>query len=117
MRTNRENQRASTLNLPRSLYQLLREGNAQELNQHKTQGRKCSLTPCDFRHLDLRGLAAAIDFTGCYFRPADLRGVGFSKACPAGASRNGAKLFGALAPKPPEGTNPHSSKTTSKRLA
>jgi uncharacterized protein YjbI with pentapeptide repeats len=75
------------------------------------------LTCCDFRHLDLRGLnAAGIDFTGCYFRAANLRGD-FSKACPAVASLNGAKLSGAVGPKPPDGTNPHSSKTTSKRLA
>ena len=97
------------------LYQLLREGNVKELNQRKAQGEKCELTSCDFRHLDLRGLAAAgIDFTGCYFRAADLRGVDFSKTCPAVASLNGAKLSRAVAPK---GKNPHSSKTTSKRLA
>jgi uncharacterized protein YjbI with pentapeptide repeats len=61
------------------LYQLLREGNVQELNQRKTQGEKLDLTSCDFRHLD-RGLAAAgIDFTGCYFRAAGLRGGDFSK--------------------------------------
>jgi Pentapeptide repeats (8 copies) len=99
------------------LYQLLREGTVQELNQRKTQGEKMDLTSCDFRYLDLRGLAAAgIDFTGCYFRAADLRGVDFSKACPAVASLNGARIFGAVGPKPPDGTNPHSSKTTSKRL-
>ena len=106
------------LNLRRSLYQLLREGNVQEFNQRKTQGEKCDLTSCDFRHLDLRGLAAAgIDFTGCYFRAADLRGGDFSKTCPAVASLNGAKLSGAVGPKPPDGTNPHSSETKSKRLA
>jgi uncharacterized protein YjbI with pentapeptide repeats len=71
--------------LPRSLYQLLREGNVQELNQRKTQGEKLDLTSCDFRHLDLRGLAAAgIDFTGCYFRAADLRGGRFLKSVPSG---------------------------------
>jgi uncharacterized protein YjbI with pentapeptide repeats len=70
--------------LRRSLYQLLREGNVKEFNQRKTQGEKLDLTSCDFRYLDLRGLAAAgSDFTGCYFRAADLRGVDFSKACPA----------------------------------
>ena len=49
------------------LYQLLREGNVQELNQRKTQGEKLDLTSCDFDHLDLCGLAAGVTFTDVIF--------------------------------------------------
>jgi len=76
------------------------------------------LASCDFRHLDLSGLAATgIDFTGCYFRAADLRGVDFSKACPAVASLNGARLSGAVGPSRPTAQIRTALKPTSKRLA
>ena len=81
------------------LYQLLRDGNIKEFNRRKTQGEKCELTACDFRHLDLRGLDAdRSDFTGCCFRAADLRGIDFSNARLEGASLDGARISGGFFP-------------------
>lgn len=81
------------------LFQLLRDGNVKEFNLRKGQGASVSLTDCDFRHLDLRGLdATGIDFSNSYFRAADLRGIDFSKARLEGASLNSAHISGVLFP-------------------
>jgi uncharacterized protein YjbI with pentapeptide repeats len=96
---NRENIGALTLSLRRSALPALARGQRQKVQSTQNPRRKCNPTSCDFRHLDLRGLAAAgIDFTGCYFRPADLRGVDFSKACLVGVSINGARISGGFFP-------------------
>ena len=82
-----------------SLFQLLRDGNVKEFNRRKGQQKSISMTDCDFRHLDLRGLdAEGIDFSNSYFRATDLRGIDFSKACLEGASLNSARISGVLFP-------------------
>ena len=81
------------------LFQLLRDGNVKEFNRLKGQQDSVSMTDCDFRHLDLRGLdAAGVDFSNSYFRGADLRGIDFSKTRLAGASLNSARISGVLFP-------------------
>ena len=81
------------------LFQLLRDGNVKEFNRRKGQQESVSMTDCDFRHLDLRGLdASAVDFSNSYFRAADLRGIDFSKAHLEGASLNSARISGVLFP-------------------
>ncbi len=84
---------------PDPLYRLLRENRIQDFNERRTLGDTTDLTDCDFRGLDLRGLAAdVIDFSGSYFRQSDLRGIDFSHARLEGVSINGAKISGTLFP-------------------
>lgn len=81
------------------LYRLLRDGHVVEFNEKKAGGATTDLTHCDFRGVDLRGLAAdGLDLSGCYFRQADLRGVDFSKSCLAGASIHATKISGTYFP-------------------
>ena len=82
------------------LYRLLREGKIQAFNEQVARGATLDLTLCDFRGVDLRGLAASgLNFSGCYFRQADLRGIDFTHCLLEGASINSAKISGTLFPK------------------
>jgi len=81
------------------MYVLLRDEKIDEFNKRKEAGQKFDLTYCDFRGIDLVGLAAdGIDFTGCYFRQSDLRGIDFSSSNLEGTSINGAKISGCYFP-------------------
>lgn len=82
------------------LYQLLRDGRVDEFNRRIETGERVDLRDCDFRHLNLRGLAVkGLDLSGGYFRQADLRGIDFS-GCQSleGASIHAAKISGCYFP-------------------
>jgi len=82
-----------------AMYQLLRDGKIEKFNHYKNKGKKCDLTSCDFRALDLQGMdATGLDMSNCYFRLADLRGVDFSQTILDGASIHDAKISGTYFP-------------------
>ncbi len=81
------------------MYLMLRDGRIAEFNDKKATGAAIDLVNCDFRGLDLRGLAAdGLDLSGAYFRQADLRGVDFSKCRLEGASIHATKISGTYFP-------------------
>ncbi len=81
------------------LYQLLREGRAEEFNRKRNPVEPFDLHSCNLRGVDLRGCNVDnIDFTDAYFRQADLRGVDLRKAQLDGASLHGAHISGAYFP-------------------
>ena len=82
-----------------AMYQLLREGKVEAFNKYKSEGKKCDLTNCDFRAIELQGMdASGLDMSGCYFRLADLRGIDFSTTKLDGASIHDAKISGTYFP-------------------
>lgn len=82
------------------MYQLLREGRAEEFNRRRKGGTKCDLRGCNFRGLDLREVdPTGIDFTDAYFRQSDLRGLDLSTCKLEGASLHGAHVSGVLFPR------------------
>jgi len=69
------------------LYQLLREGRAEEFNRRRKAGDKCDLRGSDLRGLDLREFDVKdVDFSDCYFRQTDLRGLDLRSCGMEGAS-------------------------------
>jgi uncharacterized protein YjbI with pentapeptide repeats len=81
------------------LYQLLREGRAEDFNRQRKPGEKYDLHACNFRGVDLRQCNVEnIDFSDCYFRQADLRGVDLRTCQLGGASLHGAHVSGAFFP-------------------
>ncbi len=81
------------------MYQLIRDGKAEEFNKAKTDGTEIVLTSCDFRSVSFKGIDVdGLDLSDCYFRQADLRGVDFRKTNLKGASINGAKVSGTYFP-------------------
>jgi len=81
-------------------YRMLRDGQIEEFNTHKTSGEEINLKGCDFRGVDLCGMdAEGLNMSDCYFRQADLRGIDFSKTNLEGSSINSAKISGTYFPK------------------
>jgi len=81
------------------LYQLLREGRAEEFNRRRKAGDKCDLRGSDLRGLDLREFEVKdVDFSDCYFRQTDLRGLDLRTCGMQGASLHAAHVSGAYFP-------------------
>jgi uncharacterized protein YjbI with pentapeptide repeats len=78
---------------------LLREGETEEFNQQRTNGKNCSLHHADLCSSDLRGLVAdGLDLSHAKLRTADLRGIDFRTATLDGANIQEAKISGTYFP-------------------